>query len=617
MSAEKPTSPPFDGSRFLRTLTAKPGVYRMLDDAGQILYIGKAKNLKKRVSSYFRKSETLAPKTRALVLNTRGMEVTVTHTETEALLLESNLIKEYLPRFNILFRDDKSFPYIYLSTEQSYPGLGFHRGSKRKAGRYFGPFPSSAAVRESLGLLQKLFHVRQCEDSFFQNRSRPCLQHQIKRCSGPCTGEISESAYSEDVRHTQMFLEGRSQRVGKELVDRMEAAASVLDFEQAARYRDQIAWLKQIQARQHVSGIRGAGECDVIAAHHEHGAAVVEVCFIRRGERLGNKAYFPRRATEASNADLLQAFLSQYYLASRPVPREILVSSDFPGLGALAEILSKRCKHRVRIAYRLRGERARWLQMAEENARFALRQHLAGKESIQQRLEKLQLALGLEAMPERLECFDISHTQGEATVASCVVFGGDGPRKEDYRKFNIDGITPGDDYAAMHQALRRRYSRIQQSEEARLPDIIIVDGGKGQLSQALAVMAELGLHDVTLLGVVKGLGRKASLDSLILPGSKAPLILPPESGALHLVQQIRDEAHRFAISGHRARRAKKRMRSVLEDIPGVGSKRRQNLLRAFGGLQGVCGAGIEDLAAVDGISTQLAGSIYEHFHGNE
>ncbi len=617
MPAEKPTTPPFDGQRFLRTLTAKPGVYRMLDESGQILYVGKAKNLKKRVSSYFRKSETLAPKTRALMVATRAMEVSVTHTETEALLLESNLIKEYRPRFNILFRDDKSFPFIFLSIEQDYPGLGFHRGARRKAGRYFGPFPSSAAVRESLSLLQKLFHVRQCEDSFFQNRSRPCLQHQIKRCSGPCTGEISASAYREDVRHTHMFLEGRSQRVGKELVERMESAANTLDFEQAARYRDQIAWLKQIQARQHVSGIRGAGEVDVIAAHREHGAVVVEVCFIRRGERLGNKAYFPRRAVEASEADLLQAFLPQYYLASRPIPREILVNSDFPGLEALAEILSKRCKHRVRIAYRLRGERARWLQMAEENARFALRQHLAGKESIQQRLEKLQIALGLEAMPERLECFDISHTQGEATVASCVVFGSDGARKEDYRKFNIDGITPGDDYAAMHQALRRRYGRIQRSEEARLPDIIIVDGGRGQLSQALTVMAELGLHDATLLGITKGLGRKASLDSLILPGAKAPLILPPESGALHLVQQIRDEAHRFAISGHRARRAKKRMRSVLEDIPGVGSKRRQNLLRAFGGLQGISAAGIEDLAAVDGISTQLAGSIYEYFHGNE
>ncbi len=617
MPAEKSTTPSFDGQRFLRTLTAKPGVYRMLDDAGQILYVGKAKNLKKRVSSYFRKSETLAPKTRALMFVTRAMEVTVTHTETEALLLESNLIKEYHPRFNILFRDDKSFPYIYLSTEQGYPGLSFHRGSRRKAGRYFGPFPSSAAVRESLSLLQKLFHVRQCEDSFFQNRSRPCLQYQIKRCSGPCTREISEQAYREDVRHTQMFLEGRSQRVSKELVGRMETAATELDFELAARYRDQIAWLKQIQARQHVSGIRSVGEIDVIAAHHEHGAAVVEVCFIRRGERLGNKAYFPRRATEASAADLLQAFLPQYYLASRPVPREILVSSDFPGLEALAEVLSQRCKRRVRIAYRLRGERARWLQMAEENARFALRQHLAGRESIQQRLEKLQQALGLESMPERLECFDISHTRGEATVASCVVFGSEGARKGDYRKFNIEGIVPGDDYAAMHQALSRRYGRMQQSEDACLPDIIIVDGGKGQLSQALAVMAELGLPGVTLLGFAKGPGRKAGLESLFLPGSKAPLILPPESGALHLVQQIRDEAHRFAISGHRARRAKKRMHSVLEDIPGVGSKRRQNLLRAFGGLQGVSGAGIEDLSAVDGINSQLASSIYEYFHGSE
>ena len=600
----------FEPERFLQTVTTRPGVYRMLGGDGKVLYVGKARNLKKRLASYFRASG-LPVKTRALMGHVQRIEVTVTGTEGEALILENNLIKEFKPRYNILLRDDKSYPYIYLSAHPDFPRLGFHRGAKEPRGRYFGPYPSAASVRESLNLLQKVFPVRQCEDSFFRNRSRPCLQYQIKRCTAPCVAFINRDGYQEDLRHAVMFLEGKNQQVINELVEQMEAASRNLRFEEAARYRDQIATLRRIQEKQYVSG--EGGDVDVIASVAHKGISCVEVFFVRGGRLLGNKTFYPRHVQDDSAADVLAAFIPQYYLG-REVPGEILLNHAVEDRALLEETLSAQAGRRVTLSHAVRGERARWLAMAAANAEHAISRQLASKANALQRFEALQEALALDQRPERIECFDISHTLGEATVASCVVFNTEGALKSDYRRFNIEGIIPGDDYAALHQALTRRYTRLKQGEGV-LPDILLIDGGKGQVAQAVAVLEELQIEGVRIIGVAKGPERRPGAETLFLSPSLRPFILPADSPALHLIQQIRDEAHRFAITGHRQRRGKTRNRSPLEDIAGLGPKRRRLLLSQFGGLQEVARAGVEDLAKVNGISRELAQRIYDVFHG--
>lgn len=604
------TEPSFDHKAFLATLTNRPGVYRMLNPAGDVLYVGKAKDLKRRVSSYFTRASNA--RIQSMVSQIGAIEVTVTHTEAEALILENNLIKSLKPRYNVLLRDDKSYPYIYLSDDE-FPLLRVHRGARKGGGRYFGPYPSASAVRETLQLLQKLFPVRQCENSYFQNRSRPCLQYQIKRCTGPCVGLVSPEDYARDVADTVLFLEGRASTVIDGLVGRMETASAALAFEDAARIRDQITALRAVQERQYVSGERG--DLDILACAIGAGTACVQVFFIRQGRNLGNKSLFLRARADTGPGDAISAFIAQHYLGS-PVPSEILVSHRPPDQEALQEALSDQAARRIQIGANPRGERARWLKMARHNAELALQARLASHADAAGRTEALRDALGLDETPSRMECFDISHTGGEKTVASCVVFDASGPVKADYRRFNIKDITPGDDYAAMAQALRRRYTRIQEGE-GHLPDILFIDGGKGQLSAVATELEDIGVHDLLLVGVAKGPDRRPGDEQLFLLGQERPLILPPHSPALHLIQQIRDEAHRFAITGHRQRRGKARKRSTLEDIPGIGPKRRQQLLKQFGGLQGLARAGVEDIATVEGISRQLAQQVYETFHGSD
>jgi len=598
----------FDHKAFLKTLTQRPGVYRMFDREDNLLYVGKARDLKRRVGSYFTRS--LNRRVQAMVSRIHHIEVTVTHTEAEALILENNLIKSLKPRYNILLRDDKSYPYIFLSADD-FPRLGFHRGAKKAKGRYFGPYPNAGSMRETLQLLQKLFPVRQCEDSFYRNRSRPCLQYQIKRCTAPCVGLVTKEDYARDVRDASLFLEGKASAVIDNLVRRMEQAAEQLAFEEAARFRDQISALQRIQERQYITGERG--DLDIIACATGGGLACVQLFFIRNGRNLGNKVFFPRIQGEESGSAIISAFVAQYYLGKQ-APKDIIVSDLPEDQQILERALSEQQGRQVRLRGNVRSDRARWLKMAAQNARLALDSRLAGKSGMRKRLEALQEALRLDEPPTRMECFDISHTGGELTVASCVVFDQDGARKSDYRRFNIEGITPGDDYAAMDQALHRRYTRLQ-SGEGRLPDILFIDGGKGQLAAAARVLEELAVSGVLLVGVAKGVTRKPGMEQLFLFGDESPIILPADSPALHLIQQIRDEAHRFAITGHRQRRDRKRKTSLLEEIPGVGPKRRQRLLKQFGGLQGVSRAGIEDLSKVEGISKQLAKQIYEAFHG--
>ena len=600
----------FDHKSFLKTLTSRPGVYRMLGREEQVLYVGKAKNLKRRVSSYFTRSSNLRIQT--MVSQICDIEVTVTHTEAEALILENNLIKALKPRYNILLRDDKGYPYIHLSDDE-YPRLSLHRGARKEGGRYFGPYPSASAVRETLYLLQKLFPVRQCENSYYQNRSRACLQYQIKRCTGPCVGLVGKEDYARDVKDIILFLDGKTHDVVAGLVERMEQSSEVLDYEMAARYRDQIDAIRKVQERQYVSGERG--DLDIVACAREEGQACIQVFYIRRGRNLGNKAFFPKGSAQRETGEVISAFISQYYLG-KALPAEILVSDAPEDQALLEEALTAQAGRKVTINLKLRGERARWLKLAKQNAELALKSRLASDASARARTEALQAALGLEELPMRMECFDISHTSGEHTVASCVVFGQEGPLKSEYRRFNISGITPGDDYAAMRQVLHRRYTRMKNGEVPS-PDILFIDGGKGQLSSAEEVLEELAINGVLLVGVAKGPDRRAGMEQLFLLGKEQPLILPEQSAALHLIQQIRDEAHRFAITGHRQRRARSKKHSVLEDIPGIGPKRRQRLLKQFGGLQGVARAGIEDIATVDGVSSKLAEQIYLAFHGND
>lgn len=608
-------SPPFDGKAFVRTLTSSPGVYRHIDAAGELLYVGKAGNLKKRVGSYFLKPR-MEPRIAAMVAQIARVEITVTRTEGEALLLESQLIKSLKPRYNILLRDDKSYPYIYLSTGEDYPRLAFHRGARNLPGRYFGPYPSTYAVRESLSLMQKLFKVRQCEDSYFRNRSRPCLQHQIGRCTAPCVQLISVQDYRSDVRHAEMFLEGRSNAVIDELAEAMEQASKALQFERAARLRDQVAALRQLQAQHHVQG--ASADMDVIACRIEAGLACVSVLFFRNGISLGTRDFFPRLPLDAEPADVLTQFIAQYYL-DRPVPRELILGETLADQAILTELLTQHAGRAIELKSSVRGDRAQFLQMAERNAQASLTARLASRQTLGARFDDLQKVLELPAPPRRIECFDISHTMGELTVASCVVFGPEGPEKSHYRRFNIAGITPGDDYAAMHQALTRRFRKVAEGEGAR-PDVLLIDGGSGQVAQALDVLNELGVDGVEVIGVAKGPGRRAGEETLVLArhaaGSPGRELHPGSSSpALHLVTAVRDEAHRFAISGHRKRREKARERSTLEDVPGIGARRRSALLKAFGGMQGVESAGIEELMQVKGINRGLAERIYSSLHG--
>ncbi len=600
----------FDHKTFLRNLTQGPGVYRMLNDGREVMYVGKAKNLRRRVASYFTRAGNR--RISSMVAQIRHIEITATHTEAEALLLENNLIKAHKPRYNVLLRDDKSYPYLFLSDEQ-FPRLAFHRGARRTKGRYFGPYPSAGAVRETLQLLQKLFPVRQCEDSYYRNRSRPCLQYQIERCTAPCVGFVTPEAYAQDVHDTELFLEGKASDVIERWVQKMEKAATRLDFEEAAHLRDQIGTLRQVQERQYVSGERG--DLDIVAVATDNGTACVQLFCVRQGRNLGNKSLFPRSGDGAERSEIASAFIAQHYLG-KAVPQQILVNVEPDDRVLLEESLSTQADRRVTIQSRPRGERARWLKMAVDNAKLALASRLASRGNATRRVAALQQALGLPEPPARMECFDISHIQGDQTVASCVVFVDGAPSKADYRRFNIRGITPGDDYAALRQALERRYRRIMAGE-GRLPDILLIDGGQGQLSAAAEIIAGLGVNGVLLVGVAKGPDRRPGMEQLFLLGRRQPLILNPDSQALHLVQQIRDEAHRFAITGHRQRRGKAKTRSVLEDISGIGPKRRARLLQQFGGLQGLSRAGIEDISTVEGISEKLAQEIYAAFHGNK
>jgi len=602
----------FDHKTFLKNLTTQAGVYQMFDEAGGILYVGKAKNLKNRVSSYFRNTG-LNSKTVALVGRIRQIEVTVTRSEAEALILEHNLIKSQRPPYNILLRDDKSYPYIFVSSEDDFPRISLHRGSRKKKGDYFGPYPNVGAVRSSLDFLQKTFRIRQCEDSVYRNRSRPCLQYQIKRCSGPCVELISKQDYQRDLRHTALYLRGDSEKLTTELANQMDSAAQDLDFEAAAQYRDQISALRRLQASQSIDAVNG--EADVVALIREGGGVCVHVLFIRQGRILGSKSYFPSEKLAENEAEVLSAFLPQFYLGSsgREVPPEIIISDELEDQGAIAEALSLQAGRQISISAKVRSHRAKWRELALEAARQNLMARLASKQSQLKRFELLQDAMGLDEMPQRLECFDISHSSGELTVASCVVFDTGGPLKSDYRRFNIEGITGGDDYAAMEQALTRRYTRIKKGE-GKLPDVLLIDGGKGQLSAARRVMLELGIEGVRLLGVAKGTTRKAGFETLFFDNSTTELVLNSDSGALHLIQHIRDEAHRFAITGHKQRRDKKRNTSTLEDIPGVGAKRRRELLRHFGGLHEVKRASAEDLARVPTISKKIAEDIYSALH---
>jgi excinuclease ABC subunit C len=599
----------FDAKVFVDSLPARPGVYRMLDSDGQILYVGKARNLKSRVGSYFQPSN-VQPKVQALIAKTANMEVTITNSDTEALLLEYNLIKKHRPRFNVVLRDDKSFPYLHLETQHEFPRLNFYRGSRKEPGKYFGPYPSAGAVRDTLQQLQKLFRIRNCDDTYFANRSRPCLQYQIQRCTAPCVGLVSKEHYARDVSAAIKVLEGRNDEVGEELGRRMDAAAERLDFEEAAQLRDQLAKLKVIQAQQIVTA--GADhDADVIAIAAANGEYCVALMFVRAGRSLGSTTFFPK-APFAELPEVLAAFVMQYYL-ERDAPAEIIVEQDFEEMQLLETTLAQRLAHKVRICSSVRGIRARWLEMMHNNAEQALNMRRLARAGIESSLEDLRDAFDLEEAPNRLECFDISHTGGTDTVASCVVFGVEGPLKSDYRRFNISGIQPGDDYAAMYQALTRRYKRVRDGEIVK-PDVLLIDGGKGQLAEAAKVLDELGVGGITLIGVAKGVDRRAGQEQLFLLGQDTPTILPPDSRALHLIQRVRDEAHRFAIAGHRKKRAKRHNQSILETIPGLGPVKRRELLKQFGGLQGILRAGIDDFTQIRGLGRELAQVIYEHLH---
>lgn len=606
----------FDPKSFVASLPLLPGVYRMLDGAGQVLYVGKAGQLKKRVASYFQKTN-ISPRIRLMVSHIARIEITVTRSEAEALLLENNLIKALKPRYNILFRDDKSYPYIVL-TGHRFPRLAYYRGALSKQHQYFGPFPNSHAAKESMQLLQKIFRIRTCEDSVFSNRTRPCLLHQIHRCTAPCVGLINEQDYATDMHNAALLLQGKQGEVEGRLRQAMEQAAQAQHYEQAAALRDQLHALHTVQQKQFMDSGR-ATDADIVAVAELNGAVCVNLAMVRGGRHLGDKSLFPQNAEGQAPDEVLEAFLAQHYL-DRSVPPLILTSLEIAAAASLEALLGEQSGHKVQIRHNVSGERRQWLDMALNNALLALRQQAGQQAGQLARLEALRSVLSLPQLA-RIECFDISHTMGEATVASCVVYDQLAMRNAEYRRYNIpvrssvdgSGITGGDDYAAMRQALLRRYQKLRDGEGKR-PDLVLVDGGAGQLGVACAVMAELSLTDIALMGVAKGEERKPGLEQLLLPQLEKPLQLPPDSPALHLIQQVRDEAHRFAISGHRAKRGKARTASMLEEVSGVGERRRRNLLARFGGLQGVRQASVDDLAQVEGISLALAEKIYQQLH---
>ena len=606
----------FSSEAFLKTVTNEPGVYRMFNDKQTVIYVGKAKNLKKRLSSYFSLTQK-HPKTLALVSHIASIEVTVTFTETEALILEHNFIKQYKPKYNVLLRDDKSYPYLFIS-DHKHPQLTMVRAqNKKRKGTYFGPYPSGGAVRESLLLMQKLFPIRQCEDSYYSNRSRPCLQYQLKRCLGPCVNAMTEQEYQHQVALASDFLVGKSKEVISKLVTEMETASESLEFEKAAVRRDQIKSLQKVQEQQWVSG--DIEQLDVLGMVYEQGVASFHMLFVRQGRILGSRNYFPKIPRNASKDEVLTAFLSQFYLSGqngRTMPKEILLSDDFPEREVFSDLFSEYCGYKTILKIDVRAERSKFIKLAHTNAKIALQTHLSQKKNILQRYQLLEEKLELSTPIKRMECYDISHMMGEKTVASCVVFNREGANKSAYRRFNITGITPGDDYAAMAQALARRFKEVQSPEN--IPDIIFIDGGIGQLQQAENIVSSLedNFPDKypLLIGIAKGITRKAGLETLILAESHEILELADDSPALHLIQQIRDESHRFAIMGHRQQRDKKRRTSSLEGIAGVGVKRRQDLLNYFGGMQGVKSAGVDDLAKIPGISYSLAEKIHEALH---
>ncbi len=601
----------FDSKEFLKTVTSQPGVYRMYDKTGTVIYVGKAKDLKKRLTSYFR-AQVASRKTETLVKNIAQIDVTVTHTETEALLLEHNYIKLYQPRYNVLLRDDKSYPLIFLSAD-THPRLAIHRGAKHEKGEYFGPFPNSYAVRETLALLQKLFPVRQCENSVYRNRSRPCLQYQIGRCSGPCVaGLVSDEEYQRQVDYVRLFLSGKDQQVLTQLISRMEEASKSLNFEDAARIRDQIQAVRRVTEQQFVSG--DSEDLDVIGVAFDAGLACVHVLFIRQGKVLGSRSYFPKVPAGTELSEVVQTFVGQFYLQGsqgRTLPGEILLDFILEEKDLLASSLSELAGRKIQIQSRPRGDRARYLKLARTNASTALITRLSQQSTIHQRMKELAKILNLDEI-NRMECFDISHTMGEQTVASCVVFDANGPVRSEYRRYNISGITPGDDYAAMSQVLKRRYGKAL--DEKKIPDVIFIDGGKGQLSQAFDVFASLNVpwdkQKPLLVGVAKGSDRKAGLETLFLAAEGEGFSLPPDSPALHLIQHIRDDSHNHAITGHRQRRSKVKNTSALETIEGIGPKRRQILLKYMGGLQPLLNASVEEIAKVPSISQALAEKIY-------
>jgi excinuclease ABC subunit C len=601
----------FDAKSFLKSVTSQPGVYRMYDAGGTVIYVGKAKDLKKRLTSYFR-GNLASRKTEALVEAIRQIDVTVTHTETEALLLEHNYIKLYQPRYNVLLRDDKSYPYIFLSAD-AHPRLASHRGAKHAKGEYFGPFPNGYAVRETLSLLQKIFPVRQCENSVYRNRSRPCLQYQIGRCLGPCvTGLVSEEEYAQQIEYVRLFLSGKDDQVLNQLVARMESASISLKFEEAARLRDQIQAVRRVTERQFVSN--NGDDLDVIGVAFDSGMACLHVLFIRQGKVLGSRSYFPKVPNGTELAEVVQTFVGQFYLQgsqARTLPTDILLDFTLPEKDLLSDSLTGLAGRKVSIQSKPRGDRARYLKLARTNASTALVSKLSQQSTIHQRLKALAEILDLPEIT-RMECFDISHTMGEQTVASCVVFDRNGPLRAEYRRYNITGITPGDDYAAMNQVLRRRYGK--DLEESKIPDVILIDGGKGQLGQAKNVFAELDVawdkDRPILLGIAKGTDRKAGLETLFFEPEGEGFNLPPDSPALHVLQHIRDDSHNHAITGHRNKRAKVKNTSALETIDGIGPKRRQMLLKYMGGLQPLMNASVDEIAKVPGISQLLAEKIF-------
>jgi len=599
----------FDGKAFSARLPTRPGVYLMRDEAGQILYVGKARNLRKRVGSYF-DARPKIERIMRMVSRIHSIEISMTRSEGEALLLENEWIKSLKPRYNILLRDDKSYPWIVIGSSHAFPRIAFHRGARDASQRYFGPFPSASSVRESINLIHKLFRLRNCENSYFDHRNRPCLQYQIRRCTAPCVGYVSQEAYADQVSDAILFLEGKDERIIARLIRRMEAASARQEYEVAAVYRDQINTLKKLHAQQIISG--GSGNIDFIAVAQDQGKSCVQVVSYRSGRNLGQRSFFPAQAEYREPPEVMDAFLGQYY-RDRVPPDQVVLSHEVENHEILESVFSVAAGRKVIMQANPRGKRRKLLQLAEQNARQSLGLRLAGQASISRQFQSLQDLLGLDDIPRTIECFDISHTSGNQTVGSCVVFDTEGPVKSRYRRYNLREIKPGDDYGAMRQVLYRRYARMQ-AEEGHFPDLVLIDGGKGQLQQAIDVMTELGLSGVPLVGIAKGSSRRPGYEEWVRPAPASTLHPGPASPASHLAQLVRDEAHRFAITGHRGRRNKAATRSTLEDIPGVGPRRRRQLLNHFGGMQGVSRAGIDELASVPGINRVLATQIFRALH---